>query len=140
MGHRCGGLLARGDRHPFRYPAVAVRQLVPGRHGRRGRAAQALHTDGELAVFSYRRCVILNGIDTGAMQADLADRLLPVDLALITEEDRQAEDYLWPSSRDAHPLILGALLDLVSDVMTTPPAVRLRLKPPMGEFGAIFAA
>ena len=113
---------------------------MPGRHGRRGRAAQALHTDGELAVFSYRRCVILNGIDTGAMQADLADRLLPVDLALITEEERQAEEDLWPSWREAHPLILGALLDLVSDVMARLPAVRLERKPRMADFARIIAA
>src|SRR5260370_21789778 len=137
MGHRCGRLLARGDRQPFRYPAVAVRQLGAGRHGRRGGGAQALHTEGELAVFSYRRCVILNGIDTGAMQADLADRLLPVDLALITEEERQAEEDLWPSWREAHPLILGAPLDLVSDVMARLPAVTLERQPRMADFARV---
>ena len=48
-----------------------------------GDVRRKLYTDGELAVFAYRRCVILNGIDTGAMQADLADRMLPIDLAVI---------------------------------------------------------
>jgi hypothetical protein len=68
-----------------------------------GDVRRKLYTDGELAVFSYRRCVILNGIHTGTMQPDLADRLLPVDLALISEEERQAEEDLWPSWRQAHP-------------------------------------
>lgn len=105
-----------------------------------GDVRRKLYTDGELAVFSYRRCVILNGIDTGAMQADLADRLLPVDLALITDEERQAEEDLWPSWRQAHPLILGALLDLVSDVMARLPAVKLERKPRMADFARIIAA
>ena len=73
-----------------------------------GDVRRKLYTDGELAVFSYRRCVILNGIDTGAMQADLADRMLPIDLAVIDARSQVTEDDLWPAWREAHPAILGA--------------------------------
>jgi hypothetical protein len=105
-----------------------------------GDVRRKLYTDGELAVFSYRRCVILNGIDTGVMAPDLADRLLPVDLAVITEEHRRAEEDLWPSWRQIHPLVLGALLDLVSQIMAALPRVRLERKPRMADFARIVAA
>src|SRR5260370_29380900 len=79
-------------------------------------------------------------METGGREGEVADRRVPVDLALSTEEERQAEEDLWPSWREAHPLILGALLDLVSDVMARLPAVRLERKPRMADFARIIAA
>ena len=105
-----------------------------------GDVRRKLYTDGELAVFAYRRCVILNGIDTGAMQADLADRMLPVDLAVITAQSRMAEEDIWPSWHEAHPAILGALLDLAAAVLARSGSVRLESKPRMADFARIVAA
>jgi hypothetical protein len=105
-----------------------------------GDVRRKLYTDGELAVFAYRRCVILNGIDTGAMQADLADRMLPIDLAVIDARSRVTEDDLWPAWREAHPVILGALLDLAAAVLARLPSVQLASKPRMADFAKIAAA
>lgn len=105
-----------------------------------GDVRRKLYTDGELAVFAYRRCVILNGIDTGAMQADLADRMLPVDLAVIDAQSRLTEEDLWPAWREAHPAILGALLDLAAVVLARLPSVQLASKPRMADFAKIAAA
>jgi len=105
-----------------------------------GDVRRKLYTDAELSVFSYRRCVNLNGIDTGTMQPDLAERMLPVDLALISEHARRTEEDLWPAWHDAHPLILGALLDLAADVMSRLPTVHLERKPRMADFARIVAA
>src|ERR1019366_6009239 len=105
-----------------------------------GDVRRKLYTDGELAVFSYRRCVILNGIDTGAMQADLADRMLPIDLEVITEQARLAEADLSPASPDAHAAILGALLSLAAGVMARLPSLELERKPRMADFARILAA
>jgi hypothetical protein len=104
-----------------------------------GDVRRKLYTDGELAVFSYRRCVIINGIDTGAMQADLADRMLPVDLEVITAGARLTEEELWPAWQDSRPLILGALLDLAAAVIAALPSVRLDSKPRMADFARIIA-
>lgn len=84
--------------------------------------------------------MILNGIDTGAMQADLADRMLPVDLAVIDARSRLTEDDLWPAWREAHPAILGALLDLAAAVLARLPSVQLASKPRMADFAKIAAA
>lgn len=105
-----------------------------------GDVRRKLYTDGDLAVFSYRRCVILNGIDTGAMQADLADRMLPVDLEVITAQSRLTEEELWPAWRGAHAFVLGALMDLAASVMARFPSVQLASKPRMADFARIVAA
>lgn len=105
-----------------------------------GDVRRKLYTDGELAVFAYRRCIILNGIDTGAMAADLAERMLAVTLEFITERTRRTEEDLWPAWREAHPQILGALLDLAAQVLTRLSSVELVSKPRMADFARIAAA
>jgi hypothetical protein len=50
-----------------------------------GDVRRALYTDSDLAVFAFRRCIILNGIDVGALRGDLADRTLPINLDRIEE-------------------------------------------------------
>ena len=45
-----------------------------------GDVRRALYTDGGLAVFAFRRVLLLNGIDVGALRGDLADRAIVVNL------------------------------------------------------------
>ena len=56
-----------------------------------GNVKRALYTDADLAVVKFRRCVIVNGIDVGAVRPDLAERLAMVDLRRIDRHMRQPE-------------------------------------------------
>jgi hypothetical protein len=108
-----------------------------------GDVRRKLYTDGDLAVFAFRRCVVLNGIDLGALRGDLADRMLPVELSVIGEDKRRDEGDLWPKWREVHPLILGALLDLaagVAGVVGADSSVRLERTPRMADFARILSA
>lgn len=105
-----------------------------------GDVRRRLYTDGELAVFAFRRAVILNGIDIGAIRGDLADRMLPINLHRIPEDQRLEEDQLWPAWAKVHPRLLGALLDLAASVVELLPSVRLEKKPRMADFARILAA
>jgi hypothetical protein len=105
-----------------------------------GDVRRRLYTDGDLAVFAYRRCMVINGIDVGAMRGDLAERMLPINLDTITEDKRREEDDLWPAWKQAHPRLLGALLDLIAGVAGVLPSVRLERKPRMADFARILAA
>ncbi len=44
---------------------------------------RALYTDDDVSVLSFRRVVAMTSIDAGALAGDLAERLLPVELARI---------------------------------------------------------
>ena len=105
-----------------------------------GDVRRRLYTDGDLAVFAYRRCLIITGIDLGALRGDLAERLLPIRLAAIADTARVEEAELWPSWTGAHPRILGAVLDLAARTRAVAPSVRLAARPRMADFGRVLAA
>jgi hypothetical protein len=105
-----------------------------------GDVRRKLYTDGELAVFAFRRCIVLCGIDVGAFAGDLADRLLSIDLEPIADNRRIRESDLWPSWERAHPAILGAVLDLMAGVAGVLPSVHLETAPRMADFAHVLRA
>jgi hypothetical protein len=105
-----------------------------------GDVRRKLYSDGDYAVFAFRRCIIFDAIDVGALEPDLAERALPVTLALISDADRRDEESFWPSWRQEHPQLLGAVLDLAAAVLRRLPEVTLARKPRMADFARILAA
>ncbi len=105
-----------------------------------GDVRRALYTDGGLAVFAFRRCILLNGIDVGAMRGDLAERLLSISLTRLSERSRAREEDLNAALEAQRPLILGALLDLAANVKRRLPTIRLETSPRMADFAHILAA
>ena len=105
-----------------------------------GDVRRRLYTDGDLHVVSFRRVVILNGIDLGLLRDDLADRLVTVDLHRIEETERAEEVILTQRWQAAAPLILGGLLDLTARVLAILPSVHLERSPRMADFAHVLAA
>jgi hypothetical protein len=105
-----------------------------------GDVRRRLYTDGDLHVISFRRVVILNGIDLGDVRDDLADRLVTVDLHRIEETARAKDDDLTQRWQAAAPLILGGLLDLTARVLAILPSVHLERSPRMADFAHVLAA
>lgn len=105
-----------------------------------GDVRRQLYSDSELSVFAFRRCVLLNGIELGAIRGDLADRLVTVDLDRIPEDRRRTEHEMDREWRDSYPLIFGGLLDLAAGVAQLLPSVRLDTHPRMADFAAVAAA
>jgi hypothetical protein len=99
-----------------------------------------LYTDGDLAVFAFRRVVIVNGIDLGAIRDDLADRLVAVHLTPIEESQRRLDADLTAACQAAHPRILAAVLDLTASVLRRLPTVHLAGLPRMADYARILAA
>ncbi|MFE4697407.1 ATP-binding protein [Streptomyces sp. NPDC056738] len=75
---------------------------------------RALFTDGDVFRVSYRRPLLLTGIDVGVIRPDLAERLLP--LRLERPRVRRTEAELWAEYEQALPIVLGSLLDLAVKV------------------------
>lgn len=105
-----------------------------------GDVRRRLYTDGEHAVFAFRRCIILNSIDWGSTRGDLAERMLPVNLEIIPESERRAEEDIWPTWERDHPQILGAILDLAASVIAASPFIALESRPRMADFARVVAA
>jgi hypothetical protein len=105
-----------------------------------GDVRRQLYTDDGLSVFSFRRAIVMNGIDVGAMAPDLADRSIVVNLDRITEERRRPESQLVAAWRDAWPRVFGALLGQVRVCKAKIPSVRLGSMPRMADFAMVLAA
>lgn len=105
-----------------------------------GDVRRRLYSDGDLYVSSFRRVVIVNGIDLGTVRDDLADRLVTVELHRIEDTDRRREDDLARRWEAAAPGILGGLLDLTAQVLAILPTVRLDRAPRMADFAHVLAA
>ena len=105
-----------------------------------GDVRRRLYTDGDFHVVAFRRCVTLNGIDLGALRGDLTERLLPINLQRIPDNQRKGDAELARVWSDAHPRIFGALLDLAAGVVGRLPSVHLESKPRMADFATILAA
>jgi hypothetical protein len=83
---------------------------------------------------SFMRPVVVNGIDDLATRPDLAERALVFNLPPIAPERRVDEATLMARFNEAHPRILGALLDGVVAAMANIDTVQLDAAPRMADF------
>lgn len=84
-----------------------------------------LFTDDEEVVLSFKRCIVLNGINIVASRSDLLDRSILLELDRIEEKERKEESLIWSEFEASKPYILGAIYDLVSKAMKLYPLVDL---------------
>ncbi|MEV0444553.1 hypothetical protein AB0I84_14325 [Streptomyces spectabilis] len=103
---------------------------------------RALYTDDDVNVLTYQRPVLLTGIDLGALRNDLAERMLPLELQPIPRHKRRTATALWAAYEQAHPRILGALLDLAAAVWADLPhaAAELTERPRLADFAELLHA
>ncbi|WP_434158795.1 toprim domain-containing protein [Rhodococcus sp. BGS-1C] len=105
-----------------------------------GDVKRALYTDSGLSVVAFRRVIVVNGIDWGAMRGDLAERSLIVTLERIPPEQRRSEADLAEAWAEVYPTIFGGLLDLAAKVYSILPTIVLAESPRMADFARILAA
>ena len=105
-----------------------------------GDVRRRLFSDGDLSVFSFKRVVLLNGIDLARISEDLADRLVNVRLDLIPDAARKEETALLARWAGAYPRILGAVFDLAVKTFAAMPEVELVNPPRMADFARVLAA
>jgi hypothetical protein len=99
-----------------------------------GFGTRELYTDGEEVLFHAQRPIILNGIEGLATRGDLADRAITLDLPPIADSARRIESAYWTAFQAAHPRILGALLNIISDILRRLPEVSMPELPRMADF------
>lgn len=99
-----------------------------------GFATRANYTDDEEIIFSLRRPAIFNAIHEVATRPDLLDRVLLLELPILTEEKRKQESELDASFERVRPLVLGAIFDAVAIGLQNLPTTRPKKVPRMADF------
>jgi energy-coupling factor transporter ATP-binding protein EcfA2 len=98
-----------------------------------------LYTNEDVLVHSFRRVVILNGINLSDTRDDLSDRLLPIPLPVIEGRKKRYEadlENLWLLE---YSKLLGALYDLCSVVLREMENTQVEELPRMADFARILA-
>jgi hypothetical protein len=105
-----------------------------------GYPKRALYTNDDLHVVSFKRVVLLNGIDVGALQGDLAERTIAFTPDRIPDESRRTDEWLRSEWARVRAHVLGSLFDLASAVLRELPGVQLAELPRMADFARVLAA
>ena len=99
-----------------------------------GFATRTLYADREETLFFVKRPFMLNGINAAVKREDLADRVMQLRLAQISEGDRRAEREFWRTFSAKAPAILGAILNAVSGALRGYKDVDMPFAPRMADF------
>lgn len=101
---------------------------------------RALYTDSDLAVLAFLRPVLMTSIEAGALRGDLAERMLPIELQRINPAHRRPESGVRAAYEAALPGTLGALLNLLCEVLAVLPDVQAENLPRMADFARFLIA
>ena len=99
-----------------------------------GFATRELYSNGDEAIFSVQRPILLNGIEELATRSDLIDRSLFLSLPRITEHQRKTEAEFWAEFRQVHGHIFGWLLDCIVAAFRNLSQTELESLPRMADF------
>lgn len=99
-----------------------------------GFTKRELYSDDSDVIYSFRRCVGLNGINIAAHNSDLLDRIILFELELIPPEERREERELLDTFEEAKAGILGGFLDVLSRALLIYTSIKLRILPRMADF------
>jgi hypothetical protein len=99
-----------------------------------GFGTRQLYTDTDEIVFEGARPQIFNGIEDIVDRPDFAERSIFSVCEVIAGKDRLEEEEIWAAFDQAHPSILGALLDAVVEGLNRFPGTRPPVLPRMADF------
>lgn len=93
-----------------------------------------LFTDADDYIFTFQKCLALNGINNIANRPDLLDRAILIELCRIDESNRRELNELMADFEKDLPYILGGIFDTLSKAMSLYPTVKLDKLPRMADF------
>ena len=99
-----------------------------------------LYSDRGLVVRKFMPIIMLNGISVTITRDDLADRILSVNLPVITSTERKSIKEIESDWNTQLPTILGALYTIAAKVYEVLPGIRLAELPRMADFARVLAA
>ncbi|WP_353113871.1 hypothetical protein [Microbacterium sp.] len=103
---------------------------------------RVLYSDEDVHVRAIRRTGIITALSLPMLEADALERIIPVHCETIPSGERTSESRMRAAFDDAHPQILGAVLDDVVRVLGQLPEVQAtkRSRPRMADFSDVLYA
>ncbi|MBI4639919.1 MAG: hypothetical protein HY731_04455, partial [Candidatus Tectomicrobia bacterium] len=99
-----------------------------------GFSKRQLYTDDDDVLYSFKRCLGLNGVNVAAHRPDLLDRAILFELSRIPPDKRRPEQAIWRSFEHAREVILGGVFDLFSEAIKHMQTINVSQLPRMADF------
>ncbi len=99
-----------------------------------GFSKRELYTNDEDVIYSYQRCIGLNGINVVATKPDLLDRSILLMLERLPKDKRKPEVQLWQAFDKVKGEILSGIFITLSKTMAIYPTIKLDELPRMADF------
>jgi len=99
-----------------------------------------LYSDDSDVILSFKRPMIITGINIPTHAPDLLDRLLLIELERIQADQRVDEATFWARFNDDKPMLFGALLDGISGALRHLSGIKLGRMPRMADFARVACA
>lgn len=93
-----------------------------------------LYTNADDYIFTFKRCLTLNGICNVANRSDLLDRSILFELERIPASQRMELNEVYNSFEKDKPYILGAIFNTLASAMKIYPQIKLSNLPRMADF------
>jgi hypothetical protein len=99
-----------------------------------GFSKRALYSNDDDIIYTFKRCIGMNGINLIATKPDLLDRSILFELERITKEKRQSEKELFEKFEKELPRLLGDIFNIISKALQIKPNIKLDSLPRMADF------
>lgn len=99
-----------------------------------------LYSDDSDVILTFKRPMIITGINIPTHAPDLLDRLLLIELERIQPDKRMDEATFWARFNADKPMLFGALLDGIAGALQHLPNIRLDRMPRMADFARVACA
>jgi hypothetical protein len=82
-----------------------------------GFSKRQLFTDDDDFIYTFKRCVGINGINLGNIKSDLLDRSIIIQLERIPKKKRRKIEDLWKEFEMIKPQLLGYIFHIIVKVL-----------------------
>lgn len=99
-----------------------------------GFSKRELYTDDDDIIYSFKRCIGINGINLMAIKPDLLERSILFELDRVSEAGRRQEKEILAEFETAKPGILFSIFETLSKAMRIKTDIKLLSLPRMADF------
>jgi hypothetical protein len=99
-----------------------------------GFSKRELYSDDSDIIYTFKRCLGINGINLMVSKPDLFERSILIELERVPKDKRMNEQDLYAEFNTVLPGILGSIMGTVSDALRIRPTVQLQELPRMADF------
>ncbi len=99
-----------------------------------GHVKRELYENDEDVIYSFMRCLGMNGINLVSTRPDLLERSLLIELERINPAERKTEKELYENFEKDLPSILGGVFDVLVKAIEIQPTIKINSYPRMADW------